>query len=157
MTVTVRPRGETQMLVRANAQYMNQAVEEPKPYQDFFVSLEKSMFRDGPRGRLTGAKAPWVPSGEPSRQAGVRLQAGRDSPGGLDMHATFLTALILPALLLVAPLAGSRSLRRKMPRTPKRPGPPIPQSRKPTMTTSYPPGFKPMKRGKYILYCRKET
>lgn len=44
MTVTVRPRGETQMLVRANAQYMNQAVEEPKPYQDFFVSLEKSMF-----------------------------------------------------------------------------------------------------------------
>ena len=44
ITVTVRPRGETQMLVRANAQYMNQAVEEPKPYQDFFVSLEKSMF-----------------------------------------------------------------------------------------------------------------
>jgi hypothetical protein len=44
MTVTVRPRGETQMLVRANAQFMNKAVEEPKPYQDFFVSLEKSMF-----------------------------------------------------------------------------------------------------------------
>ena len=44
ITVTVRPRGDTQMLVRANAQYMNQAVEEPKPYQDFFVSLEKSMF-----------------------------------------------------------------------------------------------------------------
>ena len=44
MTVTVRSRGATQILVRANAQYMNQAVEEPKPYQDFFVSLEKSMF-----------------------------------------------------------------------------------------------------------------
>ena len=44
MTVTVRPRGETQMLVRANAQYMDKAVEEPKPYQDFFTSLEKSMF-----------------------------------------------------------------------------------------------------------------
>lgn len=44
MTVTVRPRGETQLLVRANAQYQNQAVEEPKPYQDFFVSLEKAMF-----------------------------------------------------------------------------------------------------------------
>lgn len=44
MTVTVRPRGETQMLVRANAQYMDKAVEEPKPYQDFFVALEKSMF-----------------------------------------------------------------------------------------------------------------
>jgi hypothetical protein len=44
ITVTVRPRGETQMLVRANAQYMDKAVEDPKPYQDFFVSLEKSMF-----------------------------------------------------------------------------------------------------------------
>jgi len=44
MTVTVRPRNETQMLVRANAQYMDKAVEEPKPYQDFFVALEKAMF-----------------------------------------------------------------------------------------------------------------
>lgn len=44
MTVTVRPRGTTQMLVRANAQYMDKAVEDPKPYQDFFTSLEKSMF-----------------------------------------------------------------------------------------------------------------
>lgn len=44
ITVTVRPRGETQMLVRANAQYMDRAVDDPKPYQDFFVSLEKSMF-----------------------------------------------------------------------------------------------------------------
>ena len=44
MTVTVRPRGEKHMLVRANAQYKDKAVEEPKPYQDFFVSLEKAMF-----------------------------------------------------------------------------------------------------------------
>jgi len=44
MTVTVRPRGATQMLVRANAQFMEKAVEEPKPYQDFFTSLEKAMF-----------------------------------------------------------------------------------------------------------------
>lgn len=44
MTVTVRPRGEKQMLVRANAQFQNKAVEEPKPYQDFFTSLEKAMF-----------------------------------------------------------------------------------------------------------------
>lgn len=44
ITVTVRPRGEKQMLVRANAQYMDKAVEDPKPYQDFFTSLEKSMF-----------------------------------------------------------------------------------------------------------------
>jgi hypothetical protein len=44
MTVTARPRGTTQMLVRANAQYMDKAVEDPKPYQDFFTALEKSMF-----------------------------------------------------------------------------------------------------------------
>ena len=44
MTVTVRPRGQTQMLVRANAQYKLKAVNDPVIYQDFFVSLEKSMF-----------------------------------------------------------------------------------------------------------------
>lgn len=44
MTATVRPRGETQSLVRVNAQYENMVVEDPEPYQDFFVALEKSMF-----------------------------------------------------------------------------------------------------------------
>jgi len=44
MTVTVRPRGETQLIVRANAQYMERAVVDPLPYQDFFAALEKSMF-----------------------------------------------------------------------------------------------------------------
>lgn len=44
ITVTVRTRGEKQVLVRANAQYMDKAVEDPKPYQDFFTSLEKAMF-----------------------------------------------------------------------------------------------------------------
>jgi len=44
MTVTVHARGDNQLLVRANAQYQDKAVEEPKPYQDFFVALEKSMF-----------------------------------------------------------------------------------------------------------------
>lgn len=44
MTVTVRPKGQEQMLVRANAQYNITAVEDPEPYQQFFVSLEKSMF-----------------------------------------------------------------------------------------------------------------
>ena len=44
MTVTVRPRGETQLLVRANAQYNLKAVEDPEIYQDFFTSLGKSMF-----------------------------------------------------------------------------------------------------------------
>jgi len=44
VTVTVRPRGSSQMLVRANAQQGERAVEDPKPYQDFFVALEKAMF-----------------------------------------------------------------------------------------------------------------
>jgi hypothetical protein len=44
MTVTVRPKGAEQMLVRANAQYNLVAVEDPEPYQQFFNSLEKSMF-----------------------------------------------------------------------------------------------------------------
>lgn len=44
MTVTVRPRGETQLLVRANANYQQTAVETPEPYQQFFNALEKSMF-----------------------------------------------------------------------------------------------------------------
>jgi len=44
ITVTVRPRGETQLLIRANAQYNVQPVTDPEPYQQFFTSLEKSMF-----------------------------------------------------------------------------------------------------------------
>jgi len=44
MTVSVRPRGETQLLVRANAQYGLKAVEDPEPYQDFFNALSKSLF-----------------------------------------------------------------------------------------------------------------
>ena len=44
MTVSVRPRGETQLLVRANAQYNITAVEDPEPYQQFFDSLSKAIF-----------------------------------------------------------------------------------------------------------------
>jgi len=44
MTVTVRERGETQMMIRANAQYNITPVEEPGPYQQFFAALEKAMF-----------------------------------------------------------------------------------------------------------------
>jgi hypothetical protein len=44
MTVTVRPHGASQVLVRANAQYNIQAVEEPEPYQRFFEALSRSLF-----------------------------------------------------------------------------------------------------------------
>jgi hypothetical protein len=44
MTVTVKPHGQKQLAVRANAQYNVTAVEDPEPYQQFFVALEKAMF-----------------------------------------------------------------------------------------------------------------
>ena len=44
MTVSVRPKGETQLLVRANAQYQLKAVEDPQPYQNFFTALSKALF-----------------------------------------------------------------------------------------------------------------
>jgi hypothetical protein len=53
ITVTVRPRGETALLVRANAQYGGapqygmKPVVDPEPYQNFFSALEKAMFLTG--------------------------------------------------------------------------------------------------------------
>lgn len=44
ITVTVKPKGDTQMAVRANAQYGLKPIEDPIPYQDFFAALEKAMF-----------------------------------------------------------------------------------------------------------------
>lgn len=44
MTVTVRPRGETQLLVRAGMQYNITQVDDPEPYQQFFAALGRAMF-----------------------------------------------------------------------------------------------------------------
>ena len=44
MTVSARPRGDKQMLVRANAQYELRPIEDPVQYQNFFTSLEKALF-----------------------------------------------------------------------------------------------------------------
>jgi hypothetical protein len=46
-TTTIRPRGETQLIVRTSAQFYLQAVEEPLPYQQFFRTLEQSLFVQG--------------------------------------------------------------------------------------------------------------
>ncbi len=48
MTVSVRPHGESPVLVRANAQYNIKALEDPEPYQRFFEAfngegIEKSL------------------------------------------------------------------------------------------------------------------
>ena len=44
VTVTVRPRGDTQLMVRINAQHGLNPVTDSKPYQNFFAALERAMF-----------------------------------------------------------------------------------------------------------------
>ena len=44
VTATIRPRGTSQTIVRVNATHDNAAIEDPGPYQDFYVVLEKAMF-----------------------------------------------------------------------------------------------------------------
>ena len=44
MTVTVRPRNQTQTAVRASAQYGLEAVTDARPFQQFFNALEHAMF-----------------------------------------------------------------------------------------------------------------
>jgi hypothetical protein len=44
ITVSVRPRGSSQLMVRASVQYENEPVHDPEPYQNFFTALEKAMF-----------------------------------------------------------------------------------------------------------------
>ncbi len=44
MTVSVRHRGKTQIVIRANAQFGLKPVTDPEPYQQFFTSLGKAMF-----------------------------------------------------------------------------------------------------------------
>ena len=47
LTVTVRKRNDAQLVVRASAQYYLRAVEDPVPYQQFFRTLEQSLFLQG--------------------------------------------------------------------------------------------------------------
>ena len=44
VTVTVRPEGDGRMTIRANAIYNNKPIEDPKVYQNFFATLERSLF-----------------------------------------------------------------------------------------------------------------
>lgn len=43
LTVTVRSRNETQLLVRASAQYYMRAIEQPEPYRIFFRTLAQAV------------------------------------------------------------------------------------------------------------------
>lgn len=44
MTVSIRPRGTQQMIVRSSLQYNLQTIEDPEPYQYFFATLSKALF-----------------------------------------------------------------------------------------------------------------
>ena len=44
VTVTVRPEGDGRMTIRANAIYNNKPIDDPKVYQNFFATLERSLF-----------------------------------------------------------------------------------------------------------------
>ncbi len=44
ITVTVRPRGESQLMVRASVQYELHAVQDPEFYQKFFALFRQSLF-----------------------------------------------------------------------------------------------------------------
>lgn len=46
LTVLVRKRGATQMVVRANASSGSLPIEDPKAFQNFFNSLSQAMFLD---------------------------------------------------------------------------------------------------------------
>lgn len=46
LTVTVRPRNEVQLIVRASAQYYLRPVEEPEAYQQFYAALEKTLLAE---------------------------------------------------------------------------------------------------------------
>ncbi len=47
LTVTVRTRNASQLVVRASAQFYLRAVEAPAPYQQFFRTLEQAIFLEG--------------------------------------------------------------------------------------------------------------
>ncbi|MBE7560822.1 hypothetical protein HS125_18490 [bacterium] len=80
MTVTVRPRGETAHIVRCNAQYNLQIVEDPEPYQQFFASLSKGLFLDAQlvedeEGRPQAANA----TDQPTRSRPRRGASGQNT------------------------------------------------------------------------------
>ncbi len=47
LTITIRDRNATQLVVRASAQFYLRAVEDPLPYQQFFRTLEQAIFLEG--------------------------------------------------------------------------------------------------------------
>lgn len=91
ITINVRPNGETQMLVRANAQYNLKAIEDPEPYQQFFAAFEKAMFLTA--NDISGASGAGVPAfGTPKKEAEV------NPAGQIEIHNENITSTGLPKI-----------------------------------------------------------
>lgn len=58
LTVTVRQRGERQLVVRAAAQFSLRPVEDPEPYRRFFRTLRQALFVDRELSRRDAAAVP---------------------------------------------------------------------------------------------------
>jgi len=87
MTVTVRPRGDTQTMVRANAQYNITPVEDPEPYQNFFSALSKAMFLEA--HMVEGGVAAGGFDGGDATQAAAATSSQSASGASADARAQF--------------------------------------------------------------------
>lgn len=97
MTVTVRPRGDSRLMVRANAQYNITPVEDPEPYQNFFNALSKAMFLDAHmvEGRV-GVAAGSFGNGSPSQATAAPTSV----PGGSDATKSAVAAPLPPGSII---------------------------------------------------------
>jgi hypothetical protein len=60
LTVTVRERNQTQLIVRASVQFYLRPIEDPEPYQEFFRALEQTLFLERQLSTEPSAIAPEV-------------------------------------------------------------------------------------------------
>ena len=77
MTATVRPKGTTQLLVRANMQFNLSEVDDPEPYQQFFAALGRAMFLEAhmEEGSGEGTEAGGPKGASASATEGVAKQS----------------------------------------------------------------------------------
>ena len=81
LTVTVRPRNESQLIVRASAQLRISPVEEPLAYQRFFRALEQALFSQRQLADQSGRR-PASPIGGKGEKAGPRPYRAAGARGG---------------------------------------------------------------------------
>lgn len=79
LTITVRERDAGQMVVRAAAQFYLRPIEDPRAYQKFFDSLEKTLFAGSALHEAAPLRVPGEPVQEPELPAPDSPNSG--SPG----------------------------------------------------------------------------